>query len=76
MSPPKFIHESRNYLWLRYVRGKLKLIMGQKDGVCKDLMSHLGWGNDRDFIRQKAFNIGDIRFVQDICGKNAYSSEI
>ena len=33
MSPPKFIHESRNYLWLRYVRGKLKLIMGQKNGV-------------------------------------------
>ena len=76
MSPPKFIHESRNYLWLRYVRGKLKLIMGQKNGVCKDLMSHLGWGNERDFMRQKAFSIGDITFVKDICGKNAYSSEI
>ena len=32
---------SSNYLSLRFIRGKLKLMMEQKNGVCEDLMAHL-----------------------------------
>ena len=62
----RFYRDAMPYVKSRFSRGSLKYLLGQRQGVCQDLLSHVGWQGSIMYIKYK------FEYVKSVCGPNVY----